>query len=107
MPINKAAKLVENILDKAKLEAKPTRDGFGLGAVAAGKKDPNVVVLCADLSESTRAQMFQKEFPDRYVEVGVAEQNMAFLGAGVGLAGKGAFFASFAGFSPGRNKAQN
>jgi len=106
MPINKAAKLVENILDKAKLEAKPTRDGFGLGAVAAGKKDPNVVVLCADLSESTRAQMFQKEFPDRYVEVGVAEQNMASLAAGMALAGKVPFIASYAAFSPGRNNEQ-
>src|SRR3972149_7552471 len=94
MPINKAAKLVENILDKSKLEAKPTRDGFGLGAVVAGKKDPNVVVLCADLSESTRAQMFQKEFPDRYIEVGGAEQNMASLAAGVGAAGQGPFIAS-------------
>ena len=106
MPVSKSAKLVENILDKAKLEAKPTRDGFGLGAVVAGKKDPNVVVLCADLSESTRAQMFQKEFPDRYVEVGVAEQNMASLAAGMALAGKVPFIASYAAFSPGRNNEQ-
>lgn len=106
MPISKTAKLVPNVLEKEKLEAKPTRDGFGLGAVEAGKKDPNVVVLCADLSESTRAQMFQKEFPDRYVEVGVAEQNMASLAAGMALAGKIPFIASYAVFSPGRNNEQ-
>lgn len=106
MPINKNAKLVPNVLEKDKLEQKPTRDGFGLGAVEAGKKDPNVVVLCADLSESTRAQMFQKEFPDRYVELGVAEQNMASVAAGMALAGKVPFIASYAAFSPGRNNEQ-
>ena len=106
MPIAKNAKLVPNILDKAKMELKPTRDGFGLGAVEAGKKDPNVVVVCADLSESTRAQMFQKEFPNRYVEVGVAEQNMATVAAGMALAGKVPFIASYAAFSPGRNNEQ-
>ncbi len=106
MPINQAAKLVPNILDKAKLESKPTRDGFGLGVVEAGKADPNVVVLCADLSESTRAQMFQKEFPDRFIEVGIAEQNMAAMAAGLALAGKVPFIASYAAFSPGRNNEQ-
>jgi len=106
MPINKTAKLVPNVLEKEKLEQKPTRDGFGLGVVEAGKKDPNVVVLCADLSESTRAQMFEKEFPDRYVELGVAEQNMASLAAGMSLAGKVPFIASYAAFSPGRNNEQ-
>ncbi|MEX1068446.1 MAG: transketolase C-terminal domain-containing protein [Patescibacteria group bacterium] len=106
MPVSKAAKLVENVLDKSKLEMKPTRDGFGLGVVEAGKADSNVVVLCADLSESTRAQMFQKEFPDRYVELGVAEQNMASVAAGMALAGKVPFIASYAAFSPGRNNEQ-
>jgi len=106
MPVNKSAHLVPNILEKEKLEAKPTRDGFGLGVVEAGKKDPNVVVICADLSESTRAQMFQKEFPNRYVEVGVAEQNMATVAAGMALAGKVPFIASYAAFSPGRNNEQ-
>lgn len=106
MPIVSSAKLVANVLDKEKLEQKPTRDGFGLGVVEAGKADPNVVVLCADLSESTRAQMFEKEFPDRFVEVGVAEQNMASLAAGMSLAGKVPFIASYAAFSPGRNNEQ-
>uniref|UniRef100_A0A832DRY8 Transketolase family protein n=1 Tax=candidate division WWE3 bacterium TaxID=2053526 RepID=A0A832DRY8_UNCKA len=106
MPINKSVHLVPNVLEKEKLEAKPTRDGFRMGAVEAGKKNPNVVVLCADLSESTRAQMFQKEFPDRYIEIGVAEQNMASLAAGMALAGKVPFIASYAAFSPGRNNEQ-
>ena len=74
--LNSDAKLVENIFDP-KIEQKPTRDGFGTGTIEAGKADANVVVLCADLSESTRAEWFQKEFPERFVEMGIAEQNMA------------------------------
>jgi len=58
MPVNKDAHLVPNVLDKEKLEQQPTRDGYGLGVTEAGKKDPNVVMLCADLSESTK-----KSFP--------------------------------------------
>jgi transketolase len=106
MPVNKAAKLVVNILDKAKLEAKPTRDGFGLGVVEAGKVDPNVVVLCADLSVSTQAEMFRKAFPERFIEAGIAEQSMAAIAAGLALAGKVPFIASYAAFSPGRNNEQ-
>lgn len=93
-------------MDKSKLERKPTRDGYGRGVVEAGKIDPNVVVLCADLAESTRSYWFQQEFPDRYVELGVAEQNMASLAAGMALAGKVPFIASYAAFSPGRNNEQ-
>ena len=81
----------------------PTRDGFGKGAVEAGKKDSRVVVLCADLSESTRAEWFEKEFPERFVEVGIGEQNMAGLGSGFAAAGKVPFIASYAAFNPGRN----
>jgi transketolase len=88
------------------IEQKPTRDGFGTGTVEAGKQDQNVVVLCADLKESTRAEWFEKEFPDRFIEVGVAEQNMAALGAGLAAAGKVPFIASYAAFSPGRNYEQ-
>jgi len=106
MPIAKSAKLEANVLNKAKLEMKPTRDGYGLGVVEAGKKDPNVVVLCADLAESTRSHWFQEEFPERYVELGVAEQNMASVAAGMSLAGKVPFIASYAAFSPGRNNEQ-
>ncbi|HUX81103.1 MAG TPA: transketolase C-terminal domain-containing protein [Candidatus Paceibacterota bacterium] len=88
------------------IEQAPTRDGFGHGAVEAGKENKDVVVLCADLTESTRAEWFQKEFPERFVEVGIAEQNMAALGAGFALAGKIPFIASYAAFNPGRNYEQ-
>ena len=88
------------------VEKKATRDGFGTGTVEAGKKDPNIVVLCADLKESTRAEWFEKEFPDRFVEVGVAEQNMATVAAGMAAVGKRPFIASYAAFSPGRNYEQ-
>jgi transketolase len=88
------------------IEQKPTRDGFGAGTVEAGKADPRVVVLCADLAESTRAEWFQKEFPDRFIEMGVAEQNMATVAAGMALAGKVPFTASYAAFNPGRNYEQ-
>lgn len=98
-------KLVENLFD-TNVEKKPTRDGFGNGTVEAGKENVNVVVLCADLAESTRAEWFQKEFPTRFIEVGVAEQNLAALAAGFAAAGKVPFIASYAAFSPGRNYEQ-
>lgn len=88
------------------IEKKPTRDGFGKGTVEAGHLDPNVVVLCADLKESTRAEWFEKEFPDRFIEMGVAEQNMATVAAGLAAVGKRPFIASYAAFSPGRNYEQ-
>lgn len=88
------------------VEMKPTRDGFGTGTIEAGKADERIVVLCADLAESTRAEWFQKEFPSRFVEMGVAEQNMATVAAGMALAGKVPFIASYAAFSPGRNYEQ-
>jgi transketolase len=85
------------------VEMKPTRDGYGQGIVIAGEKDPNIVVLCADLTESTRADAFAKKFPERFFEVGVAEQNLATIAAGLGVSGKIAFISSYAAFSPGRN----
>lgn len=88
------------------IEQTPTRDGFGTGAVEAGKVDARVVVLCADLAESTRAEWFQKEFPERFIEMGVAEQNMATVASGMAAAGKIPFIASYAAFSPGRNYEQ-
>lgn len=84
-------------------EKLPTRDGFGKGVVEAGTRDPRVVVLSADLKESTRAEWFEKEFPDRFIEMGVAEQNMATVAAGMATYGKIPFFTSYAAFSPGRN----
>lgn len=103
--ITSSARLSARAFEKD-IEKKPTRDGFGTGSVEAGKSDPNVVVLCADLSESTRAEWFQKEFPDRFIEMGIAEQNMAATAAGFALAGKVPFIASYAAFSPGRNYEQ-
>lgn len=88
------------------IETAPTRDGFGKGTVEAGKTDSRIVVLCADLAESTRADWFQKEFPDRFVEVGIAEQNMVGIASGMALAGKIPFVASYAAFNPGRNYEQ-
>ncbi len=88
------------------IEKTPTRDGFGTGVVEAGKADERVVVLCADLAESTRAEWFQKEFPDRFIEMGVAEQNMAAVASGMAAAGKISFIASYAAFNPGRNYEQ-
>lgn len=88
------------------VEKAPTRDGFGHGSIEAGKANPNVVVLCADLAESTRAEWFEKEFPDRFIEMGVAEQNMATVAAGMALEGKIPFIASYAAFNPGRNYEQ-
>src|SRR5512146_357846 len=88
------------------IEKAATRDGFGTGAVEAGKADPRVVVLCADLKESTRAEEFEKAFPGRFIEMGVAEQNMATVAAGMALGGKIPFIASYAAFSPGRNYEQ-
>lgn len=100
--LNKDAKLSAAVFADD-IEKSPTRDGFGKGTIEAGKADQNVVVLCADLAESTRAEWFQKEFPDRFIEVGIAEQNMAALGAGFAATGKVPFIASYAAFNPGRN----
>jgi len=77
--------------------------GFGAGLLAAGEENQNVVALCADLTESTRVEAFAKKFPERYFELGVAEQNMATVAAGLGVTGKIPFIASYATFSPGRN----
>lgn len=84
-------------------ELVPTRNGYGEGLLAAGKKDKNVVVLCCDLTESTRSEAFKKKYPDRFIEVGVAEQNLAGISAGMAHAGKIPFTSSYAVFSPGRN----
>ncbi len=80
-----------------------TRDGFGAGLTFLGEKDENVVVLTADLSESTRTEEFSKKFPERFFDCGVAEQNMAAIAAGLAVNGKTAFISSYATFSPGKN----
>ncbi len=103
MPINPKANLVPNVLDLKSLEQKPTRDGYGLGLVDLGEKDPRVVALCADLTESTRTEWFAKKFPERFIEMGVAEQNLATVAAGLANYGKIPYITSYATFSPGRN----
>lgn len=100
--INPEAKLNEKIFTED-IEQKATRDGYGEGLVIAGERNPNVVVLCADVAESTRVQEFAEKFPERFFEVGVAEQNMAAIAAGLGVSGKIPFISSYAIFSPGRN----
>jgi len=85
------------------LPQEPSRNGFGKALVDAGKENDAIVALCADLAESTRMHWFQAEFPERYVEIGVAEQNLATVGAGMAAAGKIPFIASYATFNPGRN----
>lgn len=81
----------------------PPRDGFGEALVELGKTNANVVALTGDLVESTRVQAFAEKFPDRFIEMGVAEQNMAGVAAGMSFAGKIPFMTSYAVFSPGRN----
>lgn len=91
------------IKDLNKIEKVPTRDGYGLGLVELGKKNKNVVALCCDLTDSTRVAWFKEKFPKRFIEVGVAEQNMMGIAAGMAMAGKIPFVSSYAVFSPGRN----
>ena len=81
----------------------PPRDGFGQGLLELGKTNPDVVALCGDLVESIRVQAFAEAYPERYFEMGVAEQNMAGVAAGLALSGKIPFISSYAVFSPGRN----
>ncbi|MEK7464713.1 MAG: transketolase C-terminal domain-containing protein [Patescibacteria group bacterium] len=100
--VNKEVKLSEKLF-AADIEQKPTRDGYGEGLLVLGEKNKDIVVLCADLTESTRAEGFAKKWPERFFEVGVAEQNMATIAAGLGISGKIPFISSYATFSPGRN----
>jgi len=86
--------------DDIKME--PTRAGFGRGLLEAGKRNEQVVGLCADLTESTRMIEFAQAFPNRYVEIGVAEQNMVTVASGMAAMGKVPFASSYAAFAPGR-----
>ena len=93
----------ETIKNGVEVEKVPTRNGFGDGLLEAGKRDANVVALCCDLTESTRTNLFADEFPERFVQIGVAEQNLASVGSGMAAMGKIPFITSYAMFSPGRN----
>lgn len=94
--------LVRGIRDKD-IKQEPTRAGFGRGLVAAGKQNSNVVAACADLTDSTKMNEFADAFPERFVEIGIAEQNLVTVGAGLAAMGKIPFVSSYAAFSPGRN----
>lgn len=87
----------------SKLEEEPIRKGFGRGLVEAGKQHKDVVAACADLTESTQMYLFRDEFPDRFVEIGIAEQNLVTVASGLAAQGKIPFVSSYAAFSPGRN----
>lgn len=93
--------IADGALEDPQLE--PIRFGFGRGLLAAGEADERVVALCADLTESTQMHLFKERFPQRFVEVGVAEQNLVTVASGMARAGKIPFTSSYAAFSPGRN----
>lgn len=85
------------------IEKDPTRKGFGRGLKQAGENDEQVVALCADLTDSTQMSLFKDAFPERFVEIGVAEQNLVTVASGMAAMGKIPFTSSYAAFSPGRN----
>ncbi len=88
---------------ETKLQSEPIRKGFGRGLKKAGELNENVVAACADLTDSTQMGLFKEAFPDRFIEIGVAEQNLVTVGAGLAAMGKIPFVSSYAAFSPGRN----
>lgn len=85
------------------VEVEPIRAGFGRGLKIAGEHNENVVALCADLTESTQMHLFKEAFPKRFIEIGIAEQNLVTVASGLARAGKIPFTSSYAAFSPGRN----
>lgn len=99
---SKAVHLKRTTLSKD-IDVIPTRDGYGTGLVEVGEKNPHVVVLCADLSESTRSLKFKERFPKRFIQMGIQEQNMATVAVGLALNGKIPFVSTYAVFCPGRN----
>lgn len=100
--LNPYLKLNQKLFEET-VELQPTRSGYGEGLVVLGDTNPNVVVLTADLSESTKCEKFAEKYPDRFFDVGVAEQNMATVAAGMGVTGKIPYISSYATFNPGRN----
>jgi transketolase len=95
-------KINKKIFDKD-VEQVPTRKGFGQGLLKAGEVYKHVVGLCSDLTESTQMHLFKNKFPNRFIEIGVAEQNLASVASGLSAMGKLPFISSYAMFSPGRN----
>lgn len=91
----------ELFADSVKRE--PIRAGFGRGLKKAGETNDRIVALCADLTDSTKMSLFKEAFPERFIQVGIAEQNLVTLASGLARAGKVPFASSYAAFSPGRN----
>ena len=85
------------------VELEPIRAGFGRGLKVAGESNERIVALCADLTESTQMHIFRDAFPKRFIELGIAEQNLVTVASGLARAGKIPFTSSYAAFSPGRN----
>lgn len=85
------------------IKLEPIRAGFGRGLEEAGRRDERVVALCADLTDSTKMGNFAKAFPDRFTQIGIGEQNLVTVGAGMAAMGRIPFVSSYAAFSPGRN----
>ena len=97
------AKHLDKRICTSDVERVPNRNGYGDGLKEAGERDKNVVALCADLTASTRTNVFADAFPDRFVQCGIAEQNMASVASGMAAMGKVPFVAGYAMFSPGRS----
>ncbi len=94
---------MEMHLYEGEQKEEPIRKGFGMGLLEAGKRWDNIVAACADLTESTNMHFFAEAFPERFIEIGVAEQNLVTVGSGLAAMGKIPFVSSYAAFSPGRN----
>ena len=100
--LNSKLKLNKKIFDKEGIK-ESMREGFGHGLVISGEKNKNIVALCADLTDSLKMGLFKERFPNRFIEVGVAEQNLVTVASGLASCGKIPFCGSYAVFSPGRN----
>jgi len=90
-------------MSKTEQNTKPIRDGFGAGLLSLGRHNSQVVALSADLTESVRMEEFSRKYPERFFQVGIAEQNMAGIASGLALSGYIPFIGSFACFQPMRN----
>ncbi|MCA9309296.1 transketolase family protein [Candidatus Saccharibacteria bacterium] len=100
--MSKRALHLSNDIGSADITSEPNRKGFGRGLKAAGEANESVVALCADLTESTQISMFRDSFPDRFIEIGIAEQNLVTVSSGMAAMGKIPFCASYSAFCPGR-----
>ena len=100
--LNPKLKLNQNIFN-SDVKQIATRKGFGAGLLEAGELDKNIVGLCADLTESTQMHLFAEKFPERFVQIGIGEQNLVTVASGMAAMGKIPFCSSYAMFSPGRS----